>query len=200
MKEILLVQGIELIIGIAKGLFMAIFVNWWRRQTIAHVNATVTHENIKIRARFEGLIPHLVLSWTIVNRSSINIKINRVAGELYIGAWRVACFDSDRILEAHHGYTWEPLIAAQKLKLNRNGDSTEVTISIFPSLEFWFMNIEPYRCSLYNSAVDVSFMGGHVTTILRSEDSIVIEEFAPKLSQYLDSLKNVMKLKFEVKA
>lgn len=196
MAEGFLAQGIELIIAFAKGVFMTLFVNWWRKQTIAHINTTVTHEKIKMKAKFDGRIPHLVLSWVIVNRSNVNLKINRIAGELYIGAWRVAYFDSDRILEAHYGCTWNPLIATQKLKLYKRGDKTEVVITIFPSLEFWFMNTQPYGCSLYNSNVDVSFAGGYTTTKLPNENNIVIEDCESVLSKYSDSLKNVMKSKF----
>lgn len=198
MAESFLLQTIETLIGLAKAVVMAIFVNWWRKQTITHINTTITHERIKIKAYFDGKIPHIILSWCAVNRSNVDIDIRRIAGELYMGVWRVASFDSDRILEAHYGHTWNPLVSTQKLKLKKKGDKTDIIITIFPSLEFWLVNTPPYKCSLYNSAVGVSFTGGSTTTKLPTEDSIAIDDFESVSSRYLDALKNSMKQKLGV--
>jgi len=197
MTEGFLTQIIEFIIASARGIFMALFVNWWRKQTIVHISNTITHEKMKIKAKFDGAIPQIVLSWVIVNRSNVNLKINRIVGELHIGAWRVANFDSDRILENHFGYTWSPLIASQNLELKKKRTQTEVIMTYFPSLEFWFINMQnhTYHCSLYNSSIDVSFAGGHTTIKIPNEETITIEDFESVSLKYSDKLINMMKLK-----
>ncbi len=195
MAEGFMIQVVGWLISLARRVIMSIFINWWRNKTIAHISTTVTHERMKIKAQFDGRIPHLAISWTTVNRSYVDIAIKRVAGEIYVGAWRVALFDSDRILESHVGYTWSPLVAVKKLVVPKKGGESGITVTVFPSLEFWVMNVSPFKCSLYNCTIDVLFRGGFTTLKVPSGDNIPIEDFESVASRYLDTVRNVVKEK-----
>ncbi|MFO8010572.1 MAG: hypothetical protein R6U89_07155 [Dehalococcoidia bacterium] len=177
------------IVGFFGKVIMSVFVNWWRNRCLAQIAGTITHENIRIMAEEKGQVPQLNLSWQIQNRSLFNVAISRIRGDLYIGAWRIASFETQKPQEKLPGYSWDPPVTVRQRFLKKR-DRSSIEVVLFPPIEFWISGAQ--ECSLYNTSVDVSCLWGTVTTTLDT-DIIKIDQFEQAAAKYQSSLKTKLK-------
>jgi hypothetical protein len=169
--------------------FMFIFVNWWRKRWLSHIAPTITHEDIRASAEDNGLVPQITLSWSLVNRGMTEVTISRISGDLYIGAWRVGTFETDRPWQKQSGYSWSPMVSVTRKVLKKSNaveNTAGIEIVMFPPLEFWIA--DNYTCALYNAMVEVKSFWGTVVSPL-SQENIRVENVESVSVRYRERLK-----------